>query len=113
MFVYNLKALISTLRSRNYPDEWYLADFIENNIATLSAEDAFKGASVVLDMFSTEKHAIYELLMILQALHRQSDTTQIPTFLVSNPNTFDNLYSRNNESDLHDLIKDIKQLYQR
>ena len=73
MFVQNLYSFIKKLKTEVDFDEWYLSEFIEKNIDTLSQEDAFQMQSYVIQLIehNLESNEMYELLQIWIALQRQ------------------------------------------
>lgn len=83
MFTDTLSCFLEKLASKEELDEWYLSAFIDENIYSLSAAEAFEFSSHILKLLKDDAQPdyTYELLTILLALQRQSDTTQIPEIL--------------------------------
>lgn len=78
-----LSSFLEKLASKEELDEWYLSTFIDENVYLLLPAEAFKFSSHVISLLKEETQPgyTYELLTILLALQRQSETTQIPDIL--------------------------------
>ena len=58
-------------------DEWYLSDFIDENIKILSSYESFEFMKKIIPYLVNYPEYGYELLEITQELKRQADTTEI------------------------------------
>lgn len=113
MFINTLSSLLEKLASEEDLDEWYLSTFIDENIYSLSPTEAFEFSSHVIELLKDEAQpdCTYELLTILLALQRQSDTTQIPETLKNSLNLFDDLIKNNSEEYVLNLAHEVAQNY--
>lgn len=113
MFTYTLSSFLEKLASKEELDEWYLSTFIDENVYSLSAAEAFEFSSHVIKLLKDDAQPdyTYELLTILLALQRQSDTTQIPKILRINPNFFDEIIKKNPEEYILILAHELAQNY--
>lgn len=113
MFMDSLENFIQHLKSSNNQSEWYLQDFIEQNVYSLSTFEAYDASSLVLDMIKDHSmlDLLYELLSILTALQRQSDTTQRPSSLITHPELLNEITKACKETYIIDLIKNLNQSY--
>lgn len=113
MFIEALSSFFEKLASTEELDEWYLSTFIDENVYTLSAAEAFKFSSHVIKLLKDDAQPdyTYELLTILLALQRQSDTTQIPETLKNSLNLFDDLIKKNPEKYVLNLAHELAQNY--
>ena len=113
MFVQNLYSFIKKLKTEVDFDEWYLSEFIEKNIDTLSQEDAFQMQSYVIQLIehNLESNEMYELLQIWIALQRQSGTMQKPLELINNPNIFESLIDHNSADYILENVAVLKDIY--
>jgi len=114
MFIKALSSFIEKLASDDELNEWYLSTFIDENIYLLSPTEAFEFSSYVIELLKEEPQPdyIYELLTILLALQRQSNTTQIPETLKNSPNFFDEITKSNSEVYIQILINELFSNYQ-
>lgn len=87
MFINTLSNFLEKLASEEDLDEWYLSSFIDEKVYSLSATEAFELSSHVIELLKDEAQPAYtyELLTILLALQRQSDTAQAPEILKNSP----------------------------
>ncbi|MFA3126940.1 hypothetical protein KWG22_02650 [Acinetobacter pittii] len=94
-------------------DEWYLSTFIDENVYSLLPAEAFEFSSHIIKLLKDEAQPdyTYELLTILLALQRQSDTTQIPETLKNSLNLFDDLIKNNSEEYVLNLAHELPQNY--
>ena len=114
MFTDTLSSLLEKLASKEDLDEWYLSTFIDENIYSLSPIEAFEFSSHVIKLIKNDAQpdCTYELLSILLALQRQSDTAQIPEILKNSPNFFDEILKKNPEKYILNLAHDLAYNYQ-
>lgn len=113
MFINTLSIFLEKLASEEDLDEWYLSNFIDENVYSLSAAEAFDFSSDVIKLLidDAQPDYTYELLTILLALQRQSDTTQIPEILKNSPNFFDEIIKNNSEEYVLNLAHELAQNY--
>jgi len=113
MFINALSSFLEKLASEKDLDEWYLSTFIDENVYSLLPAEAFEFSSHVIKLLKDESHTVYtyELLTILLALQRQSDTTQIPENLKNSPNFFDEIFKKNPEKYILNLAHELAQNY--
>ncbi|MCZ1178717.1 hypothetical protein [Acinetobacter pittii] len=113
MFINTLSSLLEKLASEEDLDEWYLSNFIDENVYSLLAAEAFEFSSHVIELLKDEAQPdyTYELLTILLALQRQSDTAQIPDILKNSSNFFDEIIKKNPEKYILNLAHDLAQNY--
>jgi hypothetical protein len=113
MFINTLSSLLEKLASKEELDEWYLSTFIDENVYSLLPAEAFKFSSHVIKLlkYDAQPDYTYELLTILLALQRQSDTTQIPETLKNSLNLFDDLIKNNSEEYVLNLAHELAQNY--
>ncbi|MDT1910514.1 hypothetical protein ABTC25_07290 [Acinetobacter baumannii] len=113
MFINALSCFLEKLASEKDLDEWYLSTFIDNNVYSLLPAEAFEFSSHVIKLIKDEvqPYYTYELLTILLALQRQSDTAQIPEILKNNPNFFDEIIKQNSEEYILNLAHELAQNY--
>jgi hypothetical protein len=114
MFINTLSSFLEKLASEEDLNEWYLSTFIDENVYSLSTTEAFELSSHVIELLKDEAQPdyTYELLTILLALQRQSDTTQIPETLKNSPNFFDEIIKKNPEKYILNLAHELAQNYQ-
>ncbi|HCQ9657308.1 TPA: hypothetical protein OMQ23_003949, partial [Acinetobacter baumannii] len=93
MFINALSSFLEKLASKEDLDEWHLSNFIDENVCSLLPPEAFEFSSHVIKLLKNDAQPdyTYELLTILLALQRQSDTTQIPKILKNSPDFFDEI----------------------
>lgn len=115
MFIDALSSFLKKLASKDELDEWYLSTFIDENIYSLSPTEAFEFSSHVIELLKDEAQPdyTYELLTILLALQRQSDTTQVPKILKNSPNFFDEFIKKNPEKYILNLAHELARNYER
>ncbi|MDQ9888142.1 hypothetical protein [Acinetobacter pittii] len=113
MFINTLSSLLERLASKEELDEWYLSTFIDENVYSLLPAEAFEFSSHVIKLLKDDAQPdyTYELLTILLALQRQSDTTQIPDILKNSLNLFDDLIKNNSEEYVLNLAHEVAQNY--
>jgi len=113
MFINALSSFLKKLASEEKLDEWYLSKFIDENVYSLLPAEAFEFSSHVIELLTDEAQSdyIFELLTILLALQRQSDTTQIPKILKNSPNFLDEIIKNNHEKYILNLAHDLAQNY--
>jgi argonaute-like protein implicated in RNA metabolism and viral defense len=113
MFINALSSFLEKLASDDELNEWYLSTFIDENIYLLSTTEAFELSSHVIELLKDEAQPdyTYELLTILLALQRQTDSTQIPDILKNSPNFFDEFIKKNPEKYILNLAHDLAQNY--
>jgi len=113
MFIDALSSFLKKLASKDELDEWYLSTFIDENVCVLSPAKAFEVSLHVIELLTDEAQSdyIYELLTILLALQRQSDTAQIPDILKNSPNFFDEIIKNNPEKYVLNLAHELAQNY--
>lgn len=111
MFINALSSFLEKLASEEELDEWYLSNFIDENVYSLLPAEAFELSSHVIKLLKNDAQPdyIYELITILLALQRQSDTTQVPEILKNNPNFFDDLIKNNSEEYVLNLAHELAQ----
>ncbi|QRQ13754.1 hypothetical protein [Acinetobacter pittii] len=114
MFIEALSIFFEKLASTEELDEWYLSTFIDENVYLLSTTEAFESSSHVIELLKDEAQPdyTYELLTILLALQRQSDTAQIPEILKNIHNFFDEITKSNSEVHIQILINELFNNYQ-
>ncbi|AMO39441.1 hypothetical protein BE1S18E01_02280 [Acinetobacter sp. BEC1-S18-ESBL-01] len=113
MFINTLSSLLEKLASKENLDEWYLSTFIDENVCSLLPPEAFKFSSHVIKLLKNDAQPdyTYELLTILLALQRQSDTTQAPEILKNSPNFFDEFIKKKPEKYILNLAYELAQNY--
>jgi len=113
MFINSLSSFLEKLALKDELDEWYLSTFIDKNVYSLSPTEAFEFSSHVIKLIKdgAQPNSIYELLTILLALQRQSNTTQSPETLKKNPNFFDEIIKKNPEEYIPNLVHELAQNY--
>ncbi|MDC5427821.1 hypothetical protein [Acinetobacter baumannii] len=113
MFTDTLSSFLEKLASEEELDEWYLSAFIDENVCSLSTAEAFEFSSHILKLLKDDAQPdyTYELLTILLALQRQSDTTQIPEILKNSPNFFDEIIKNNPEKYILNLVHELVKNY--
>ncbi|MFV5375227.1 hypothetical protein [Acinetobacter calcoaceticus] len=113
MLINALSSFLEKLASEENLDEWYLSTFIDENIYSLSPTEAFEFSSHVIELLKDEAQPdyTYELLTILLALQRQSDTAQIPDILKNSSNFFDEIIKKNPEKYILNLAHELAQNY--
>ncbi|HEO1816765.1 hypothetical protein NQ849_06905 [Acinetobacter baumannii] len=113
MFINTLSSFLEKLASKEDLDEWYLSSFIDENIYSLSPTEAFEFSSHVIKLIKEKAQPdySYELLTILLALQRQSETTQIPEILKNSPNFFDEILKKRPETYILNLAHELAQNY--
>ncbi|MDE3322054.1 hypothetical protein [Acinetobacter nosocomialis] len=113
MFIDALSSFLEKLASKEELDEWYLSTFIDNNVYSLLPAEAFELSSHVIELLKNDAQPdyTYELLSILLALQRQSDTTQIPDILKNSPNFFDKIIKKNPEKYILNLAHELAENY--
>lgn len=114
MFIDALSNFIEKLASEDELDEWYLSTFIDEKVYSLSAAEAFEFSSHIIKLLKDDAQPdyTYELLIILLALQRQSDTAQIPEILKNISNFFDEITKSNSEVYIQILINELFSNYQ-
>ncbi|HAV5576982.1 hypothetical protein [Acinetobacter baumannii] len=114
MFTNTLSSFFEKLASKEDLDEWYLSTFIDENVCSLLPAEAFEFSSHVIELLKNDAQPdyTYELLTILLALQRQSDTAQIPEILKNSPNFFDEILKKNPEKYILNLAHELAQNYQ-
>lgn len=113
MFAHALDQFIKQLKSGKALNEWYLSNFIETHVNVLSTSDAYNLSSLVLTIMtdSSNSDLLYELICISIALQRQSDSTQIPSILISYPDILNEVGERTTDPHIYELIHTLKQSY--
>ena len=113
MFIESLAHFIKIISSSCELDEWYLSNFIDESISTLSQSDAFEMSSHLVDVIKKdlESSHMYELLTILLALQSQSDTTQAPLNLSRDPSFLNEIIQNNSEKYIHRLVDELTRNY--
>jgi len=113
MFIDALSSFLKKLASEEKLDEWYLSTFIDEKVYSLSAAEAFESSSYIIKLIKdkVQPDYTYELLTILLALQRQSDTTQVPKILKNSPNFFDEIIKKNPEKYILNLAHELAQNY--
>ncbi|HIE0668354.1 TPA: hypothetical protein ACXJNJ_003839 [Acinetobacter nosocomialis] len=113
MFINALSSFLEKLASEKDLDEWYLSTFIDENVCSLLPPEAFEFSSHVIKLLKNDAQPdyTYELLTILLALQRQSDTTQAPEILKNNPNFFDKIIKKNPEKYILNLAHELAENY--
>ncbi|MFW2060292.1 hypothetical protein [Acinetobacter baumannii] len=113
MFTNTLSSFFEKLASKEDLDEWYLSTFIDENVCSLLPAEAFEFSSHVIELLKNDAQPdyTYELLTILLALQRQSDTVQIPEILKNSPNFFDEIIKKNPEKYILNLAHELAQNY--
>ncbi|MFV5348929.1 hypothetical protein [Acinetobacter soli] len=113
MFIESLAHFIKRINSSCELDEWYLSNFIDESIYTLSESDAFEMSSHLVEVIKKDlesKH-MYELLTILLALQSQSNTTQSPLNLSRDPSFLNEIIQNNSEKYIHRLVEELTRNY--
>lgn len=92
-------------------DEWYLANFRDENINTMACEEAFSHLNFTIEYLMREKDEsiTYEIIEILLSLVRQSKTKQIPSALTLHRNDLINRLS--NDEYAKSKINEILRFY--
>jgi len=113
MFIKSLTNFIKKISSSSELDEWYLSNFIDESVYTLSQSAAFEMSSYLIEIIrkDLESSYMYELLTILLALQSQSDTTQSPINLSKDPNFLNEIIKNNSEPYIHRLVNELTQNY--
>ncbi|MGN0935653.1 hypothetical protein [Acinetobacter sp. YH12145] len=114
MFKENLNKFIEKLKSGNEVDEWYLSDFISDNVIVLSGEDAYEELVYLLNLIESNLYTneMYEYLQIAIALRNQSATNQIPTLLLNDRNFFQKILDVYDEDYITVSVKELNNLFQ-
>lgn len=113
MFEIEVNKFINEISDNDNLDEWYLSRFIDDNVRTLTTQDAFYQSDNVLrkirhDIFFDH---LYELLEILIALRMHSDTNEIPIILIEDPTIFDKIEKHRSEDYILLPIKKLKKIF--
>ncbi|MDC4607610.1 hypothetical protein NQ788_03935 [Acinetobacter baumannii] len=113
MFINALSSFLEKLASEKDLGEWYLSTFIDENVCSLLPAEAFEFSSHAIKLLKddAQPNYTYELLTILLALQRQSDTAQIPEILKNSPNFFDEILKKNPEKYILNLAHELAQNY--
>lgn len=113
MFIESLVHFIKIISSGYEFDEWYLSNFIDESVYTLSQSDAFEMSSYLVEVIKKdlESSHMYELLTILLALQSQSDTTQSPINLSRDPSFLNEIIKNNSEEYIHRLVDELTRNY--
>ena len=113
MFIESLTNFIEKINTCYELDEWYLSNFIDESVYTLSQSDAFEMSSYLVEIIKKdlESSHMYELLTILLALQSKSDTTQSPINLSKNPSFLDEIIENNSEEYIHRLVNELIRNY--
>ena len=113
MFIESLVHFIKIISSGCEFDEWYLSNFIDESVYTLSQSDAFEMSSYLVEVIKKdlESSHMYELLTILLALQSQSDTTQSPINLNRDPSFLNEIIKNNSEEYIHRLVDELTRNY--
>lgn len=113
MFIESLTNFIEKINSCYELNEWYLSNFIDESVYTLSQSDAFEMSSYLIDIIKMDLECsyIYELFIILLALQSQSDTTQPPMNLSKNLSFSDEIIKNNSEESIHHLVNELIRNY--
>ena len=114
MFKQELLKFLKEIQSGHELDEWYLSNFVEENIYPFSEEEAFSELNLVIKLIYENIDSveiISELMYIYMYLQRQSDTTEIPSFLSKHTNIFSLIQKKYKGTDLDDLAKDFIRIY--
>ena len=113
MFIESLAHFIKRISSSCELDEWYLSNFIDESVYTLSQSDAFEMSSYLVEVIKKdlESSHMYELLTILLALQSQSDTTQSPINLSRDPSFLNEIIKNNSEEYIHRLVDELTRNY--
>lgn len=75
-FFENLDNLLKNIENHHIIDEWYLCDFIDENIKILSTYQAFDILKSYVPYLINMHHCDYEVLNILFALKNQANTNE-------------------------------------
>lgn len=75
-FFENLDLLLDDIDNQKIVDEWYLCDFIDNHIKTLSAQQAFDTLKSYVPYLVNRQGFDYEMLNVLFALKNQANTNE-------------------------------------
>jgi len=113
MFIDEFQKFIKKLESGVELDEWYLTDFIDENIIKLSPSEAFELTSYVIGFIKNniDSSCLYEFLYILLALQRQSETVEKPLVLISSPDFFEIIINKNSEDYIMSVVDELKNIY--
>ncbi len=113
MFENKVLEFIEKLKYQESFDEWYLSDFIDENIKKLSSENAFESSSFIISLIrlNLESDLLYELLQILLSLKAVSQTNQHPTQLIEDPEIFEDILKLHTDNSIISTTKDLKKMY--
>ena len=113
MFIESLTNFIEKINSCYELDEWYLSNFIDESVYTLSQSDAFEMSSYLIEIIKKDLKSshMYELLTILLALQSKSDTTQSPINLRKDPSFLGEIIENNSEEYIHHLVNELIRNY--
>jgi hypothetical protein len=113
VFIDSLANFFERIDSGFELDEFYVSNFIDEFVHTLSQSDAFEMSSYIVKIINDDlkSNNTYELLSILIALQRQSNTRQLPINLRKKPNIFDEIIKNNSEGYITYLINEIIENY--
>lgn len=113
MFEIEVNQFINEISNNDNLDEWYLSRFIDDNVRTLTTQDAFYQSNIILrkirnDIFFDH---LYELLEILIALRMHSNTNEIPLILIEDPTIFDKIEKHRIEDYILLPIRKLKKIF--
>ncbi|PNK59539.1 hypothetical protein [Psychrobacter sp. FDAARGOS_221] len=113
MFETKLNDFFKKISNDDSLDEWYLSQFIDRNVSTLSAQEAFHASNTVVCKIKSDIYSdnLYELLEILISLRIHSDTNEIPPILIDNPNLFEQIKSQRFESYIRVPVSKLESIF--
>ena len=113
MFEDKTLEFIEKLKYQEIFDEWYLSNFIDENVKKLSSEDAFQLSSLLITQIRSnlESDLLYELLQIFLSLKAVSQTNQHPKQLIEDPEIFEDILKLHTDDSIISITKDLKKMY--
>lgn len=113
MFVDSLMSFLQKINAESELEEWYLSNFIDEFVCKLSQSDAFEVSSYVIEVIKNDSRFsyTYELLTILLALQRQSNTAQIPVNLINEPQFLNEIIENSSEKYVQYLVDELAKNY--
>ncbi|ENV48805.1 hypothetical protein P255_02863 [Acinetobacter brisouii CIP 110357] len=113
MFIDSLMSFLQKINAESELEEWYLSNFIDEFVCKLSPPDAFEMSSYVIEVIKNDSKFsyTYELLTILLALQRQSNTAQIPVNLINEPQFLNEIIENSSEEYVQYLVDELAKNY--
>ena len=86
MYIENLKTAVTEWLNDETIDEWYFESFRDNNVNTLSPDQAFSHINETTDVLidQIDESILIELAETILCLARVSCTTEVPSSILSN-----------------------------